>query len=1038
MGLETVGGWYQVIGNGNVYSLTACSLDNSTNVGISVFTGDCSELECIEHQSRQIADREPRNCQAISFTTTSATVYNVLVSGLPFGAAQSSSFHTPSGSSFESSFERRHLISNLRNDFWIRLSETKISQNSKCGSAKPVSFGSLVEGSTLGLLTTYKTCEDTIKSGSWFTVEGGEPTEHGAIVYQASTCNLESDFYNAMSVYKGDRCGAHECVDVDILPCPDGSPGQQVFWSSTSQENYQIFVHSADTVDAVQFNAGSFQMSLTFGEGLKDSKDTCAASLDFNEQLNRYFLIVADENVVFYSADLEDCKDYLFTNYKQGLSTPRRMIVEVLDGEVSEDPYTVGGQNQGGGVDAGFNKFWMDWDDIYSMTAVAEEYLASNTVKIDQNSVVTGTTSLSRPDITSIENSSCGIGGSGIWYHINGTGAVFQASTCLGETNHKTRIHIYSGDCNGLTCIDSGGGNNALCDNDKGSVVNFQTEMGADYYILVTSRENDIGQFGLEVKEIMPSDNNECDTAIILEDSPVLGSTLEATVDFYPGDYCGTPLDNPGVWYEIEGTGGGMKIGTCQEEVFDSSISVFKGACNRLECVAGSSATDPSCTGVPGAAVSFLSEANTKYLVYVHGKSGSLTTMGDFTVTHSEFDVSQANEFCTSAISIPSDGSRIQGSLKNSTQASIPTSSCGTEITNPGLWYRFRGSGLSVEISACSRDQENFDVSASVFVGGTEACGSLTCMTGKLFAANVCSDAQESRNLEGGSLESAFRVLTQNGTDYYVFVHGTGADNVGDFELLVRAEGNNTITPILSASPSASPSDPPTETPIRYGKDMHRWVPINSDPLEIPTDYLEIEIIDPPKGNATIEGYIITYVPPVNFSGDDTMTINGCIEEECYQFDLVINVMGEKLELKNDQGWNKRLLLLLLLLLIPCIGLPLYLIYRNKQRNDHANDYQMNTADESEPFGVDSFDERRKSSVFSRSSRLGSNHDSNVDVWDSSNENSRVSHKSHDDTGGKYNYSSDDGSKIDRGSNLTDSTLNEKFSDEGRRLECND
>ena len=957
-GFETGGGWYQTTGNGNIFSLTACSLDNSTSVGVSVFTGECSELGCIEHQSRQLADHEPGNCQAISFTTKIGTIYKVLVSGLPVGAAQSSSFNTPRNSSFEQSFERRHLMPELENDYWIKLSETEVASNSKCGSADPVSFGSLVEGSTLGLLTTYKTCEDTIKSGSWYTVEGGEPTEWGTIVYQASTCNLESDFYNAISVYRGDRCGSHECVDVDILPCPDGSPGQQLFWSATSEENYQIFVHSADTIEASQFNAGSFQMSLVYSEGLKDSNRTCTAALEFKEQL------------------------------------------------------------------------------------------------IDQNGVVTGTTSGSKPDMMSIESSSCGTGGSGTWYHITGTGAVFQASTCLSETDHKTSIHIYSGDCNELTCIDSGGGNNALCNDDKGSVVNFQTEMDADYYILVASRENNIGNFGLEITEIMPPDNNECDAAIALQDSPILGSTLESTVDFYPGDYCGTSLDTPGVWYEIDGTGGGMKISTCQEESFDSAVSVFKGSCNRLECVAGSSATDSSCTGVPGAAVSFLSEANTKYLVYVHGKSGSLTTMGNFTVSHNEFDVVDANEFCSSAISIPLDGSRIQGSTENASQASVPTSSCGIEITNPGLWYTFPGNGHSVEISACSRGEGGFVVSASVFAGGPEGCGSLTCMTGKIFAENICTDVKESRNLEGGPLGPAFRLLTEKDKDYYVFVHGNGADNVGGFELFVRDEGNIGRSPILtsspsespSGSPSESPSESPTEIPIRHGKDLHRWVPINSDPLEIHTDYLELEMIDPPKGNATIEGHIITYTPPLNFSGDDTMTVDGCTEEGCYRFDLIINVMGEKLEFKNDEGWNKRLLLLLLLLLIPCISLPMYLMYRNKNRNDGVN-YETNTVDESEPFGVGNLDQHVRSSLYGHSSRFGSEHDSNVDIWDSSNvKSSQANYASHDDTTGKNNYdsttgnynysSSDEGSRTGKDTHLTDSTddvLNEKFSDEGRR-----
>jgi hypothetical protein len=36
------------------------------------------------------------------------------------------------------------------------------------------------------------------------------------------------------------------------------------------------------------------------------------------------------------------------------------MVCEVLNGKVIDDPHTCGGQNQGGGVNAGFNKYW-EW-----------------------------------------------------------------------------------------------------------------------------------------------------------------------------------------------------------------------------------------------------------------------------------------------------------------------------------------------------------------------------------------------------------------------------------------------------------------------------------------------------------------------------------------------------------------------------------------------------------------------------------------------------------------------------------------------------
>lgn len=44
-------------------------------------------------------------------------------------------------------------------------------------------------------------------------------------------------------------------------------------------------------------------------------------------------------------------------------------------GKVLDDPHSIAGQNQGAGMDAGFNKSWHGWDEIRDMNRVAQEYL---------------------------------------------------------------------------------------------------------------------------------------------------------------------------------------------------------------------------------------------------------------------------------------------------------------------------------------------------------------------------------------------------------------------------------------------------------------------------------------------------------------------------------------------------------------------------------------------------------------------------------------------------------------------------------------
>jgi len=852
-GLETVGGWYRVNGNGNIFTMTACSLDVSRSVGVSVFDGECSKSKCIDQSSRQIAACGEGSGHAVSFVSEPGKAYYVLVSGIPVGAPLGS----PDSSSSSS---KNRLLQANNNNFQLEFTEAEVAPNNKCSNSLPASFERSVSGSTTGLLTEFKTCHDTLKTGAWYSIEGSEPNEDGVIVYEANTCNAESDFYNTISVYRGDECGENECVDVDVLPCPSGWFGQQVFWSTSLKESFQIFIHSSDTVEAEVYDAGNFQMDLHFNERLEN--DQCAAALE---------------------------------------------------------------------------------------------------VEVNREGSVKSTTSGAKPDIYAIENSSCGTGGAGAWYTVKGTGATFQASTCSSETNHKTSIQVYSGECGRLNCIDSGAGNKALCDDGRGAAVNFQTQENVDYYILVTGRrEGQTGNFGLQVMESDPPGNNQCDQAITLgpQQPDVDGSTLQATVSFASGDSCVVPLNNPGIWYEMEGTGKGVEIIVEQKNDFDSAISIFKSPdsnkiCQNLECIAGSSAVNPTLTDFSGVTTSFFGESGAKYHIYVHGSSSSSNNMGDFTIAYNEFDVTDSNEFCRAANEVPTDGSRIQGSTEDASVTSVPTYTCGADINSPGLWYTFQGNGQPMEITACSEDGD-FDVSVSVFEGGPNGCDSLTCLTGTTFVDNACSGAPKQRFLQDGS-SSDFRFMTKGSQLYYIFVHGDSG--VGDFDLYVRDE-----------MVSGYGTDSPTVTPVRHARDLYRWIPEDTKVVDIATDYINNEIIYPPQGNYTVNGYIIKYSPPPGFVGVDTMSVEGCARNLCWRYDITVDVQGERVDLNTSSGWNKLwLLLLILLLLIPIVFLPFYLFYKNKGKDDTYDD-KYDYDDDDEEYELD---ERGHLTGGARGSRRG-------------------------------------------------------------------
>jgi len=826
VGLETIAGWYEVTGNGNVYTLRACSFDSSSSISITIFTGECSGLTCLGTQSRQVADCQ--NGYATSWVTESGKKYSVLVAGLPVGIEP-----VLSTGGVDPVVPTRRQLQPVpgKSVFKLDFFEEEVPANNVCGQSTAITSETTAEGITVGgdSATLYNTCEETEKTGVWYSVSEGTPSEDGVIVYEANTCNSKTNFYNTMSVFRGSNCDSLECVNVDVLPCKDGKYGQRIYWSTAREENYQIFVHAADSIEAKTYGAGSYSMEFSYNDRL--ANDQCSS------------------------------------------------VVNI---------------------------------------ALGEEII--------------GSTEGAKPDMSSISDSSCGTGSAGAWYRIVGTGGVFHASTCSNSTNHKTSIYVYSGVCGGLTCIDEEGANESRCSDldatTEAAAVNFKTQEDVLYYVLVTGLEENgkaSGTFGMTVTEVTPSPGNECSKAqsFSLADPSAVGNTLEATVDFKNNDVCGVPLNTPGVWYTIEGTGKGVEFSTCESNNYNTAISIFKGSCEDLECITGTQAKDPKCDN-KGVTAAFHSEAGSTYYIYVHGTESS-NNIGDFKLTYEEFDVIESNEFCPKANSILPDGSRVQGSTQDATHTALQELSCGVEITNPGLWYTFKGTGQPFTIAACNQDVEAFNVSVSVFTGG---CENLKCITGATFFESYCS------SFPTENLGNNFRFMTENLNDYHIFVHGQAG--VGDFDLFVRDEN-------LSNFGTASP----TETPIMYGTDLYRWTIVGHE-ITIVTDYQSLKIVVASNGAIAVEGPTVKYVPPADFLGEDIMTLDGCIQGNCYRFDIIVSVMGDEQDLIRSEGGDVGdgkggnmlywLVPLLVLVILGCACIPIYIWYKKKQNEENDGD----------------------------------------------------------------------------------------------------
>ncbi len=220
--------------------------------------------------------------------------------------------------------------------------------------------------------------------------------------------------------------------------------------------------------------------------------------------------------------------------------------------------------------------------------------------------------------------SACDVGGSNtidndVWFDYTATcSGVLAASTC-GTADFDTRVAVYDGcacpvsDANLLTCSDDALG----CGNTSEAVVNgvFQ---GACYKIRVGGTNGASGTGSLLVTCI---GNDQCGNADpIAPGGSVQGSTRNTSVNDTAVPACGAPVDSPGVWYAVTGTGD-LLTASVSSSSFDTRLTVFEGSCAALSCVA-----DADNPGGSQETISWCSTPGVTYFILVHGSGGTSGT----------------------------------------------------------------------------------------------------------------------------------------------------------------------------------------------------------------------------------------------------------------------------------------------------------------------------------------------------------------------------------------------------------------------------
>ena len=205
----------------------------------------------------------------------------------------------------------------------------------------------------------------------------------------------------------------------------------------------------------------------------------------------------------------------------------------------------------------------------------------------------------------------------GVWFRVIGSGSIMSVDTCGVES----QLFVYDGgSCSNLHCIHGTSG--GCQESSGGALLEWSTVFQREYWIL--AQTSTPVNFTITTTRFVTGPPN---IACFLPTTIGLGSMVAGTtLGGGPApfmDMCGDlALDRFGVWYTFsEGNDAAVTADTCSStSAIDTSIVVFQGECNDLQCVAGS---DDGCdAGSPMSSVTWTAQAGVDYIVFVYGEIG--------------------------------------------------------------------------------------------------------------------------------------------------------------------------------------------------------------------------------------------------------------------------------------------------------------------------------------------------------------------------------------------------------------------------------
>ena len=400
--------------------------------------------------------------------------------------------------------------------------------------------------------------------------------------------------------------------------------------------------------------------------------------------------------------------------------------------------------------------------------------------------------------------------GSGVWYKLTGDGHEIWMTTCNEYTQcigYDTRLSVYCGDCNGLTCVT---GNDDLIPCPPMSEVIWCSEPGREYYILVHGIAGSVGNFQLDWWE----DSATC------TDYPVCATT---------GDSCADAKNIPSIPYCDEGTtwwyadnyappcaplAGGRdrvyKIRLDYTELvtvslcgsyFNTVLHIWMGCpdaggtmiCCNDDFMCAVDGTQSCCTDV-------VFMANTTYYIIVDGNGAAAA--GHYILNIAQTSSCPAahclglpppNDSCEVAFGLPNPGIVPQwfnGWTIGATLDNAPVCNGEAQVA-PGVWYSIDGTGNTMTVTTCD-PYTDYDTKISVYCFECEY--------------PVCVTANDNFNIPVCGYTSLVTWCSEPGRRYYILVHGGSPIELGNFKIGYWDDGLS-----CSPYPNCYPPPPPND-----------------------------------------------------------------------------------------------------------------------------------------------------------------------------------------------------------------------------------